>query len=118
MQLTYDTESNGFAYEATVVHCICLKEAGKDIETYHDGSFPRDGTMSEGISRLSEADVLICHNQIGHDLPLLERLYGWVPKNEVTLVDTMVLSRLFNPDRKVPSNAPSSCTAHGLESWG
>ncbi len=118
LQLTYDTESNGFAYEATKVHCICLKEAGKDIETYLDGSFPRAGNIQEGLARLASADVLICHNQIGHDLPLLERLHDWVPRKEVEIIDTMVLSRLFNPDRKVPLNAPPSCTAHGLESWG
>jgi len=30
----------------------------------------------------------------------------------------LVLSFLYNPDRKVPAGAPSTCGPHGLEGWG
>jgi hypothetical protein len=48
---------------------------------------------------LSRATYNICgHNILGHDLPLLERLYGWRPTPGCTIEDTLVLSRMLLPN--------------------
>ncbi len=66
---------------------------------------------------LDEADVLIFHNGIGYDFPLLKDLYGWEPKHKV--VDTLLMSRLQNPARTVPYQAPNrGIGPHSVEAWG
>jgi hypothetical protein len=67
---------------------------------------------------LSQADSLIGHNIIEYDLPLLEKLYGWKPKEGCHIVDTLVLSRLYKSDRRLPAGCPSTAKPHSLEAWG
>jgi hypothetical protein len=57
---------------------------------------------------LRSADVLIGHNLLGYDLPVLQRLLD-VNLYDKTIVDTLVLSRLFDPTRG---------GGHSLEAWG
>lgn len=47
------------------------------------------------------ADVLLImgHNVIGFDLPVLARVWGWTLDEGVDVVDSLVLSRLSNPSR-------------------
>lgn len=66
---------------------------------------------------LDTVDVLIMHNGIGYDLPLLEKLYGYKFKGKI--VDTLIMSRILNPKRLVPFNcANKKATPHSIESWG
>lgn len=60
------------------------------------------------FAKLEEANILVAHNQLGFDLPMLRLLFGFHLTKRVKIVDTYVLSRLLNPDR------PS----HSLEYWG
>lgn len=75
-------------------------------------------SISEGIALLGEATTLICHNQIGYDLPVLRKLYGFVPSRETTIVDTYVWSMLLNPDRKNPEGYKGEGGPHSIEAWG
>ena len=50
---------------------------------------------------------IIGHNIIGYDVPVLERLLG-VDFSKVGVIDTLVLSRLYDPTRQ----------SHSLKSWG
>lgn len=62
-------------------------------------------------------DVLIGHNSIGYDFPLLKKLFGWEFKGKK--VCTLVMSRLLNPKRLVPFNCPDKKAGpHGIKSWG
>jgi len=72
--------------------CICTL----DCDTGEERSF-RPDELKEGLSFLFSADEIICHNQIGYDLPAIEKLYGITYGGTIT--DTLVLSRLLNPDR-------------------
>lgn len=96
----FDTESDGFVDEATVVWCACTKR--KDGVTQHAPS-----RIEEFLDYLRESDLIVAHNLIGHDLPLLEKLYGYVHKGRV--LDTLVLSRLLNPER---------VGRHSIGAWG
>ena len=64
--------------------------------------------LEEGLAILKDADKLVGHNIIGFDIPVVKNLTG-VDLSNKPLVDTLVLSRLFNPIRE---------GNHGLESWG
>tara|TARA_E500000081_G_scaffold51487_1_gene54576 strand:+ start:2762 stop:4531 length:1770 start_codon:yes stop_codon:yes gene_type:complete len=100
-QLVFDIETDDV--QATKIWCICCI----DIETKQEYKFTPD-MLNEGYKLLQSADKLIGHNIIGFDVPVIEQLTG-VSLWDKILVDTLVLSRLFNPVRE---------GNHGLEKWG
>ena len=112
MRLAVDLESNGFLDEATKVWCgVC-----KDIDTNRTYLFGPE-QIGELLRTLSMADELIIHNGIKFDLPLLRKLYGWSYNGRV--VDTLLMSRLQRPNRKLPPNCPSRTVGpHSIEAWG
>ena len=58
-----------------------------------DDSYP----ITEALHWLTHADVIVGHNIIGYDLPVLRKTYSWFePCNNV--IDTLVLSRLYHPN--------------------
>lgn len=110
-----DLEANGLLDSATKSWCGVFK----DINTKEVYKFSNThvGYVSELLTHLDSVDVIIMHNGIGYDLPLLEKLYGYKFKGKV--VDTVLMSRLLNPDRLKPFNMPpSKAGPHSLEAWG
>ena len=109
--IIFDLETNGLLNDATRIHCIALHwcednstESFND-EPYGDGTFDikEDAPMASnyaihtGLQWLETADVLIGHNIIGFDIPIIRKLYPWFtpPSN---ILDTLVLSRLYHPN--------------------
>lgn len=74
-----------------------------------DDAEPEVTVDKEQCKRIVEqADEIINHNLIGFDAPLLERLWGIkIPFKK--MVDTLVMSRLWNP--AIPDG-------HSLDAWG
>jgi len=99
--LVFDIETDDL--NATKIWCLSTC----DSKTEELNSYYGD-TLQEGIKKLEDADKLIGHNIIGFDIPVIRKLTG-VDLSNKKLVDTLVLSRLFNPVRE---------GNHGLESWG
>lgn len=101
-QIILDIEANGLRPDT--IWCIVAKEVeygtvnvfvGEDIFSFPD--WVRDNSITH-----------ICgHNIIGYDLPVLEKITGL--KWEKAVQDTLVMSRLANPNREA---------GHSLESWG
>ena len=109
--LVFDIETDGI--EAGQVWCVSMQDTKeRDLTSY---IFPE---IDKGLEALGEANTLIGHNIIGYDLPILEKLYGWVPEKETNIVDTLVLSRLGNPDRGKPPGYTGKGGPHSLEAWG
>ena len=101
MNILFDVEADGL--DPTKIFCIvCM-----DIDTKEIYSFDVDNIKS-GLSFLGKATKLIGHNILGYDLPAIHKVTG-VDLSHIKVVDTLVLSRLFNPTRE---------GGHGLESWG
>jgi len=101
VNLVFDIEANGL--DPTKIHCIVAQDA------FTKAVFKFDNTqLEEGYKFLSSATKLIGHNIIGYDIPVIKRLAG-VDLFDKKIVDTLVLSRLFNPTRE---------GNHGLEGWG
>ena len=98
----FDLEANGFLRDATRIHCIATRNLASRVEHFFG---PNE--IEEGLDFLSQCDVVAAHNSIGYDLPLIKKLYpDWLmPLYE----DTLILSRLYNPDRK---------GGHSIEAWG
>ena len=86
----FDAEANGFVADATQVHDIEIGSPDTDqIDSYGPDRIPA------ALEHLSHADVLIGHNVISYDLPLLRRLYGWAPPAGCRIIDTLIASRLI-----------------------
>jgi len=102
MRLVFDIEADGLYREATRMWCIVTK----DIDTGELKEYKPDEILT-GIAALNAADLLIGHNIINFDVPLIKKLTG--TEINVELFDTLVVSRLLNPDRR---------GGHSLDMWG
>ncbi len=109
-----DTESDGLWRDATKLHCAVVQP----LNSREQWSF-RPHEIGKFLDCIAESDVLIGHNLIGHDLPLLRKLHGFEYKGKV--VDSLIMSRLQKPDRKAPfgaKNPREAAKPHGLYAWG
>ena len=88
-EYVFDIETDGI--DASKIHCMVAN--GKEVD-------------KDFFVNLQENDVLIGHNIIRYDIPVLERLLGI--KIKAQLIDTLALSWYLFPD----------VNRHGLEQWG
>lgn len=110
-----DLEADGLLEEATQVWCGVFKE----VETGRLVTFsPFDGEnyIENMLGFLDTVDALCFHNGFGYDWPLLDRLYGYRFRGEK--VDSLVLSRLHSPNRRLPPHAPKHLGPHSIAAWG
>ena len=134
--LVIDTETNGLLRNATRIHCVSLYWLEEDrTETFNDEPYaknPKDLPMAGGsgysittaVTWISMAEMVVGHNIIGFDLPLIKRLYPFFEYPPV-IVDTLLLSRLYHPnlldiDKKMAhKNMPTKLYGrHSLEAYG
>ena len=119
----FDCETNGLLGFATKVHSLVLIDPDTgDLYSYadHPGYLP----ISEGIDRLNKADVIIGHNVIKFDVPVLEQIAGL--KTSAHVIDTLVCSRLIwsdigeRDDKLIRRGIlePRYRGAHSLKAWG
>lgn len=107
----FDLEANGFLHQATKVHCGAVKAKGLPTKQF------RPHQIKELLKELESYDVLIAHNGLGYDFPLLKKLYNWEYKGKI--VDSLIMSRLLNPKRLLPPHCPNKKIGpHSIEAWG
>ena len=97
--IVFDIETDDL--DATKVWCIVAKEV--DGNTYKFGP----DELEDGLDLLRSANTLIGHNIIGFDLPVLKKLFNFTYSGKI--IDTLVMSRLYNPIRE---------NGHSLKTWG
>jgi len=97
--IVFDIETDDL--DATKVWCIVAKEV--DGTTYKFGP----DELEDGLDLLRSAKTLIGHNIIGFDLPVLQKLFNFTYSGKI--IDTLVMSRLYNPIRE---------NGHSLKTWG
>ena len=119
--LLFDLESTGLLRRGSKIHCLVARDLS-EVNKPLVWDSPRLN-LDEGIDALRRADVLIGHNIIGYDIPLIKEAYDFDYKGQV--IDTLVLSRLFYPhiiDRdyeRRPAGMPQRLYGrHSLEAWG
>jgi len=92
-----DLEANGLTPDT--IWCVVTRENG--VNTVHTDPGSLRSALEGSVS-------VVGHNLIGYDLPVLERLWD-VSVAPERVVDTLVLSRLFDP---------SKSGGHSLRNWG
>ena len=113
MRYVFDIETNGFLHSCDTVHCIVLK----DIDTGKILTLDN----KTAVKKLEEADLIVGHNIIKFDIPVLEKLYSATFKGKI--FDTLVGTRLLFSDIKDKDfsikNFPKDCIGkHSLKAWG
>lgn len=106
----FDTEADNLLPNVTKAHCGVFKSLdGTEMEQFDD--------IQAMLRFMDTCDVLIGHNIIGYDFPMLKKVYGYVYKGKK--VDTLLMSRALNPDRVLPPNATvRSAGPHSIYAWG
>lgn len=117
MRAIFDIETNGFLSVATKIHSIVIK----DIDTGKVYSYSKD-EIGKGLYILSGANLLVGHNILKFDLPVIKKLYPQYELNGEVL-DTLICSRLIWTNRKELDfklkELPFKLAGrHSLESWG
>ena len=113
-RFVYDLEGNGLNIgggvrddDITEVHCAVFF----DIDTRNYITFDSIRGFNGIVALVNSATMLVCHNQIDFDLPILGKFFSAVPSNSCVIIDTLVWSRSLYPDRIREGG-------HGLEAWG
>jgi len=121
-QLLFDLESTGLLRRGSQIHCIVMRDMSNPEEPMMFDPDPERAVIT-GVKQLERADVLIGHNIIGFDVPLIKEQYDFNFKGD--LIDTLVLSRIFYPNigerdyMRKPSGMPQKLYGrHSLEAWG
>ena len=124
MRLLFDIETNGLPRKGMDhIHCLVIKDLDtNEVFRFNDTGLGR--SITEGVNLLAEAKLLVGHNIVYFDLPVIKGLYPFFEYG-ADLIDTLILSRLFYPDmltrdfRKRPIGMPPKLFGrHSLESWG
>ena len=102
----FDLETNGLLKDATRIHCLSIYwEEDKRVETFNDERYsesPKDlpmanNSITTGLGYLEVADILVGHNIISFDIPIIKSIYPWFSPRG-TIIDTLLLSRLYHPN--------------------
>ncbi|MGL5385304.1 MAG: DNA polymerase III [Serratia sp. (in: enterobacteria)] len=97
-----DIEGNNLYQHITLFHCAWVI----DYLTKERWGY-RPDQLEEYCQKLAEADVVVGHNIVDFDMPALKKLNSVL--NTKAVFDTLVLSRMLEPDR---------IQGHSLDSWG
>jgi len=121
--LVFDLETDGLLNDVTQIHCLVIHDSETE-QTIHYNDQGNQEPIARGIQRLEDADVIVGHNIVGYDLPVIHKLYPWFDP-QALIVDTLLLSRLYHTDmleidkKRSISNMPLQLYGrHSLESYG
>lgn len=121
----FDTEGDGLLRSTTKLHCIVLKDSltGEVVSAHEETD------LEIAMDILCEAPVIVAHNGIRHDVPVIQKLYGREFKGKT--FDTLVILRLLYGDgddfkafdhnniRRKKYEIPAQLIGrHSLEAWG
>ena len=84
----FDIETDGLLDDVSKIHCLVLK----DIDTQEITHYEREDWYI-GTNKLEKADLIIGHNIIKYDIPVLEKLFQFKTKSKI--FDTLVATRLL-----------------------
>tara|TARA_Y100001960_G_C14784209_1_gene890267 strand:+ start:10104 stop:12248 length:2145 start_codon:yes stop_codon:yes gene_type:complete len=95
-RLCWDVETDGLLESVTKLHCIATVDVDTSEEALYADSYAMmtKGTLADGLQALLNADLLIGHNLIKYDHPVIEKLTGiCLPKEKI--FDTLTAVRLI-----------------------
>jgi DNA polymerase-1 len=119
MEYCFDIETDGLLNDVTKIWCIVLK----DINTGEIFKYGPD-KVHDGVIKMQGATLLIGHNIIAFDLPVIQKIYK-DSKMKDNVFDTLVATRLVwadikEHDFKMVNKGFSTklIGRHSLKAWG
>jgi hypothetical protein len=108
----FDIEANGLLKEVNLFFCAVVE----DVDTGDIWYYEPD-QAKEFCDKLDEANWLIGHNIIGYDIPAMTKLYGWMPKPDVVIYDTLIAARMYNPNLARHPDCPAKVWSEHKQDW-
>ena len=128
--LVFDIETNGLLDDTTTIHALVIQDFDTHKVYSCTDNSPDFMPIQEGLKMLEEADLIIGHNILCFDLPVIHKLYPSFQERG-TVRDTLTISRLVYPNMididYARSRGPHKDKfflpvklygRHSLESWG
>lgn len=129
MAHTFDIETNGLLDTVSKCHCLVIKDRDlQETKRYADLHIYKNthGYIKEGLKVLMSSDLIIGHNIIVYDIPVLKKLYPDFSVDPTKVRDTLVMGRLIYSNikdmdarllkkKKLPGKLFGS---HSLEAYG
>jgi len=122
--IVFDLETDGLLDTVSTVWCGVFQ----NLKTNEVKEF-RPHQIQEMLEYMDTCPVLIGHNVLNFDFPVLEKLYGYEYKGKK--IDTVIMSRLLFPNRQLPKQLVIDYQAkraegysvrmpgpHSVASWG
>lgn len=117
-----DIETNGFYDEATIIHCLVIKDVETGLIRKYVNEKHLNGLdslkhlyLKDGLEYIQTLDKIIFHNGLDFDIRVIKKLYGVdIPVHKI--IDTYLLSCMLRPDRRKPKGCKGG--SHSLEAWG
>lgn len=125
--LIFDIETDGFLNECRKIHSLVITDTSDGVlQSFADHAGYRP--IRAGLELLTTADVLVAHNGIGFDIPVVNKLFPEFTLDPRKCFDTLVVSRLIWSDiidmdwTKIRNNTTTLpgplAGSHKLEAWG
>lgn len=92
----FDLETDNLYDKVTKIHCLVLYDVQRK-QTFTYG--PDD--IASGLEHLARAHVLIGHNILFYDLPVIRKLYPFYTFKAARIIDTLICTRLIWPKEKL-----------------
>ena len=117
--LIFDIETDGLYDEASLTHCVVIYDITRG-KTFTYGP----DAIARALTHLASADILIGHNVIFYDIPVLEKLYNF--QHSARILDTLICTRLIWPaevlydldTEQYPEVPPKLRGSASLKAWG
>ena len=117
----FDLETDNLYDDVTKIHCLVLYDINRD-QTFTYGP----DCIAAGLEHLATAHVLIGHNILFFDIPVIRKLYPFYTFAAARIIDTLITTRLIWPKEKlydmdaeqytqVPTKLRGSAS---LKAWG
>jgi DNA polymerase I len=117
----FDLETDNLYDDVTKIHCLVLYDINRD-QTFTYGP----DCIAAGLEHLATAHVLIGHNILFYDIPVIRKLYPFYTFAAARIIDTLITTRLIWPKEKlydmdaeqytqVPTKLRGSAS---LKAWG
>jgi DNA polymerase-1 len=115
----FDIECNGLYADVDRVVCIGIK----DSLTSETTVYYRNDEIDIALELIRLADVVVGHNIVAFDIPVLKKLYPKWAGPEGLIRDTLVMARVMWPDikeddYKIKDFNKALIGSHSLKAWG
>ena len=117
MKLAFDIEADGLNEvvinkkgcpipEGQEIFCMVIQDVDNPSKVYRFGP----DSIADGVNMLRNARLIIGHNIMMYDIPMLERFFGPI---DTPSYDTLIVSRMMYPDK-----FDHPLGGNSLECWG